>query len=100
MVQATKKIRLKLKEKTYLAWHVWLGRQQEQIVDWVDYVLGANVLFAFLDSGNGSVHAHMGDTFERIIIVLQHEWASKWQDQVLQEVNGGFAAEHEVAVLE
>jgi len=95
--------------KTYHARKVGLGWQQEQVVDTVHDVLWLNILFRFVlgTDRDGSIHANVCDAFHNLCrlflvfrnVVLKDEIASKWQNEVLQDINWGFSAkkEHKIA---
>jgi len=93
-------------EGTHVWWcrlsgHVGLRWQKEQIVDWVDDVLRANVFLALLSwaCGDWSVHAQVGHSLKRIIVILEHVWTTKRQNQVLQKVDWRLATQHEMTIL-
>lgn len=83
----------------YLSWHVGSCWQKEQIIDAVDNILRRDVLFTLFDLGNWSVNAYVSDSFAWIIIILKDKVATKWKNQILQNVDRCLSAEHEFAIL-
>ena len=90
--------------RCWLPRHVRPGWEQEKVIQAVNYVLWANVLLSFDQTGWGhrSVHADVRDFLEVVLVVsvLQAESTTKRHDQVLKEVNWRFSRKPKVAGLE